>query len=92
MSGNALFTRLRVSLPTVIASERMVVAAQSTVQICADRARTLDNPRRSGHVISEHLFVQNLIDMTEGALTAPIGDPVAEAIAAESAKGRRSRL
>jgi AcrR family transcriptional regulator len=56
-----------------VGAERMVVLAQSTVHICADRARLEDAGERSRKYVSNEVFVENLIDMVTGALFAPAG-------------------
>lgn len=67
-----LYERLSESVPPEVAVERMVVLAQFAVHLCADRARLEDSPgARRAHAPSE-LFVENLIDMVNGALFAPV--------------------
>jgi AcrR family transcriptional regulator len=60
-----------------VATERMVVLAQSTVHICGDRARLEDAGDRSRKHVSNEVFVENLIDMVAGALFAPAHTSVA---------------
>jgi AcrR family transcriptional regulator len=72
-AGNALFEQLRKDLPAVIAGERMVLATRSMVNVCADRARLVDDPERREHAVSDAVFVENLVDMTYGSLVAPLG-------------------
>ena len=53
--------------------ERMVVLAQFAVHLCADRSRLEDSPGASRLHAPSELFVENLIDMVNGALFAPVG-------------------
>jgi AcrR family transcriptional regulator len=80
-AGNALYERLEQSLPGIIAAERMVITAQSMVHVCADRARLIDDPTRSTRAVSNEVFLQNLIDMTWGALSAPMGESLRRLLA-----------
>ncbi len=67
-----LYDRLATSVPPEVALERMVVLAQFAVHLCADRARLEDSPAESRAHAPTDLFVENLIDMVNGALFAPV--------------------
>lgn len=71
-AGNALFEQLRRDLPNDLATERMVLAAQAMVHLCADRARLVDDPERVRSAVSDEVFLENLVDMIVGALFAPM--------------------
>lgn len=66
-----LYQRLSQLATPTIATERMLVLAQCTVHLCADRARLVDSVESRPHVPSD-VFVENLIDMVCGALFAPV--------------------
>jgi AcrR family transcriptional regulator len=74
--SHELYQRLADLVAPVIAAERMLVLAQCTVHICADRARLRDSADSRPHVPSD-VFVENLIDMVSGALFAPVGPTTA---------------
>jgi len=74
--SHRLYQRLVELASPTIANERMLVLAQCTVHICADRARLIDSPDSRPHVSSE-VFVENLIDMMSGAFFAPVGPVIA---------------
>jgi AcrR family transcriptional regulator len=69
-AGNRLFQQIHALLPDSVAVERMMLAAQAMVHLCADRARLDDDPSRSPSSVSDAVFLQNLIDMIHGALFA----------------------
>jgi AcrR family transcriptional regulator len=71
-----LYQRLAQLASPTIAAERMLVLAQCTVHICADRARLVDSPVSRPYVPSD-VFVENLIDMISGAFFAPVDPNVA---------------
>jgi AcrR family transcriptional regulator len=75
--GRSLFERLRGQLPDALAAERMMVLAQNAVHICADRARLEDDPAVSRRYVPSEVFVENLVDMTVGALFAPVSTTLA---------------
>lgn len=72
-AGNALFERLRADLPAELATERMILSAQLMVHVCAARARVIDDPEQAAAAVPDSVFLENLIDMILGALTAPVG-------------------
>jgi AcrR family transcriptional regulator len=72
-AGNALFEQLTADLPAQLAVERMILSAQVMVHVCAARARVLDDPEQAASAIPDDVFLENLIDMILGALTAPVG-------------------
>jgi AcrR family transcriptional regulator len=74
-AGNALYERLRQDLPDEVAAERMILAAQAMVHLCADRARLIDDPERRAGAVSDAVYVENLVDMTYGALSVPSSAP-----------------
>ena len=67
-----LYDRLAEAMPPEVAVERMVVLAQFAVHLCADRARLEDSAGASRAHAPRELFVENLIDMVNGALFAPV--------------------
>jgi AcrR family transcriptional regulator len=69
--SQTLYQRLTDLASPVIAAERMLLLAQCTVHLCADRARLVDSPESHRYVPSE-VFVENLIDMLTGAFFAPV--------------------
>jgi len=71
-ASRRLYERLAETVPADVAVERMVVLAQFAVHLCADRARLEDAPgERRAHAPTD-LFIENLIDMVNGALFAPV--------------------
>lgn len=80
-AGTALFAKLETTLPAEVARERMVLLAQTSVQVCADYARVLDDPDRSRRHLPVDLFVENLIDVTTGAFLAPVSAATSTALA-----------
>ena len=78
--GGLLYERLCEDLPRLIASRRMIVLAQSAVQMCAARARLVDDEggRRIG--LPMPVFVENLTDMIHGALIAPLSPATVDAL------------
>ncbi len=70
-AGRALHEQMARVLPDSIARERMFVCARMAVNVCADRARLVDSLRGKRNRLSDEVFVENLIDMVLGALTAP---------------------
>jgi AcrR family transcriptional regulator len=61
-------------LPDDIWQLRIDICIQFVGSAAAERARLMDQPRRGGQVepVSDEVFVDNLIDMFRGALTAPL--------------------
>jgi AcrR family transcriptional regulator len=73
-AGRALLEHMMKLMPPRIARERLFVATHMLVHLYADRARvTADEKARRRHVGAE-VFIENLIDMTHGALFAPARD------------------
>jgi AcrR family transcriptional regulator len=58
-------------VPDDIWSERQEICIVFVGRAAADRARRLDQKSKSGAVLSDDRFVDNLIEMVIGALTAP---------------------
>lgn len=67
-----LYDRLAGSMPPEVAVERMVILAQFAVHLCADRARLEDSAGLSRAHAPREMFVENLVDMVNGALFAPV--------------------
>jgi AcrR family transcriptional regulator len=80
--SQTLYKRIAGISSPVIAAERILLLAQCTVHLCADRARLVDAPDSPRYVPSE-VFVENLIDMLTGAFFAPVS-PTTEPDATES--------
>ena len=77
VASRKLYAQLTRLVPDIIAAERMFVLAQSTVHICADRARLHDNASISRTYVTDDVFLANLIDMSYGALFAPVSEKLA---------------
>jgi AcrR family transcriptional regulator len=83
--GGTLFGQLCDHMPRTLAARRMVVLAQSAVQMCADRARIADaDTGEDTGIMRQALpmaaFTENLIDITQGALFAPVSPETARAL------------
>jgi AcrR family transcriptional regulator len=72
-AGRELYARVEARVGQARARERMLLAAQIVVHVCADRARRLDDPRYANRVTDHEVFVENLVDMVHAGLFAPIG-------------------
>jgi AcrR family transcriptional regulator len=72
-----LYDRLAGSMPSEVAVERMVVLAQFAVHLCADRARLEDSAGAGREHAPREMFVENLVDMVNGALFAPVAPQIA---------------
>jgi AcrR family transcriptional regulator len=72
-----LFGELEKRMPRAIAAERMVLLAQNAVQICAARARIEERQDVARPHLAMSVFVENLVDMVQGALFAPVSDALA---------------
>jgi AcrR family transcriptional regulator len=70
--GTTLIEELARTLPPELAAERLWAVIQSSVHLCADRARIIDDPQNVRPVPSYEAFAENLVDMALGALTAPV--------------------
>ena len=68
--GVAAYERLREALPEHLAVERIWAVAQFVIYITADRARLQDDPEAARPLISDAEFVDNVVTMAYGALTA----------------------
>ena len=68
--GVAVYERLRGALPEHLAVERIWAVAQFVIYITADRARLQDDPEAARPLISDAEFVDNVVTMAYGALTA----------------------
>jgi hypothetical protein len=67
-------------MPRELAGRRMVLLAQGAVQICADRARLFDTESASAG-LPMAVFVENLTDMIQASLFAPVSPQTARALA-----------
>ena len=70
-AGRALHARIARKLPAEIAGERMFILTRMAVNVCADRARAVDDPARKKSQLPAEVFIENLVDMVQGALFAP---------------------
>ncbi len=70
--GRALFEQMRVTMTARIARERLFVVAHMLVHLFADRARVADDESMKRRHVGDEAFLENLIDMTHGALFAPV--------------------
>ena len=69
--GVIVYERLReAALPEHLAVERIWAVAQFVIYITADRARLQDDPEAARPLISDAEFVDNVVTMAYGALTA----------------------
>jgi hypothetical protein len=64
-----------------LAGRRMVLLAQGAVQICADRARLFDAEATAPSGLTMAVFVENLTDMIQASLFAPVSPQTARALA-----------
>jgi AcrR family transcriptional regulator len=71
-AGKALYTMMRSTLPQRIARERLFVGARMAVNVCSDRARRIESPSSRGKPLPTHVFIDNLSNMLNGALFAPL--------------------
>jgi AcrR family transcriptional regulator len=78
-AGTTIYRMLCEEMPRLIAARRMVLLAQSALQICADRARLEDADEHDG--LPMRAFVENLTDMIEGSLFAPVSPATVRALA-----------
>lgn len=69
-----LFGELEQRMPRDVAAERMVLLAQNAVQICAARARIEERQDVARPHLAMSVFVENLVDMVQGALFAPVSE------------------
>jgi AcrR family transcriptional regulator len=79
--GRRLYDRLCSMMPRELAGRRMVLLAQGAVQICADRARLFDAEPASPSGLTMAVFVENLTDMIQASLFAPVSPQTARALA-----------
>jgi hypothetical protein len=72
-AGAALHEHLQTSvgLPGAVALERIISVSQASLHLCADRARLEDAPEAGRRHLALDDFIENLVDMAHGALTAP---------------------
>ncbi len=66
-----IFEKLTANLRPAVANARLVVLAQGTVHVCADRARRVDDESATTTYVGADTFVDVLVDMMHGALFAP---------------------
>jgi AcrR family transcriptional regulator len=63
--------KLTEQMRPAVANARLVVLAQGTVHVCADRARRVDNAPVTTTYVGAETFIDVLVDMMHGALFAP---------------------
>ena len=68
--GVTLYERLRTRMSMSVAAERVWIASRFAIQGAADRALLVDAERPARHIIRDEVFVDNLVDMAAGILTA----------------------
>jgi AcrR family transcriptional regulator len=66
----AVYEDLCTKLPADIAGDRLWAVTQFVIHVTADRARLHDDPKASRPLSSENAFIDNLLNMAYGALTA----------------------
>jgi AcrR family transcriptional regulator len=75
----ALFAERFRGIPDDVWAERTRLIYPFIGRSAADRARLLDQPGAEQPVLADDRFVDNLVDMVLGALTAPVGSTAATA-------------
>jgi AcrR family transcriptional regulator len=70
-AGRALHVRIARKVPSKIATERMFIVTRMAVNVCADRGRAVDEPNSKSSRLPSEVFIENLVDMIQGALLAP---------------------
>ncbi len=90
-TGRDLYERLVEAMPPDIAVERLFILGQSTVHLCADRARQLDDIETSRGYVPHSVFVTNLVDMCCAAMFAPVTPVVDVDLAAQLAPSHEHR-
>jgi len=68
--GITLYGRLSTKMPEQIAGERLWAVTQFVVHVVADRARLVDDPQPARPISPDDQFIDNLVEMAYGALTA----------------------
>lgn len=71
-AARSLYRNVKTFVPARVARERMFIVMRMSLNVCADRARRIDDPDERGKPLSTKLFVTNLTAMGCGALFAPI--------------------
>jgi AcrR family transcriptional regulator len=90
--GGRLYEQLCATMPRSLAARRMVLLAQGAVQMCADRARLVDDDDAADVTLPMPVFIENLTDMIEASLFAPVSPATARRLAdAETEPRRRAR-
>jgi hypothetical protein len=74
--GNDLFEMMRQQMTNDLAVERLFTVSLSFASICADRARVEDATEPGRKHIDLDRWVENLVDMANGALFAPVTQPL----------------
>ena len=88
--GGHLYNQLCDTMPRSLAAHRMVLLAQGALQMCADRAR-LVNDNSADLTLPSPVFIENLTDMIEASLFAPVSPPTARSLAEANTVPRRRR-
>jgi len=70
-TGMAVYERLCEKLPPAVAGERVWAVTQFSIHVAADRARLIDDPNARRPPSPDDQFVDNVVAMVYGALTAP---------------------
>ncbi|MES1169154.1 MAG: hypothetical protein ABUL47_00530, partial [Leifsonia sp.] len=86
--GGRLYQQLCDTMPRILAARRMVLLAQGAVQMCADRARVFDDDT-AATALPMPVFIENLTDMIEASLFAPVSPATARRLAEAEAPSRR---
>jgi AcrR family transcriptional regulator len=66
-----IFEKLTATMRPAVANARLVVLAQGTVHVCADRARLVDDAPKTSTYVGSETFIEVLVDMMHGGLFAP---------------------
>src|SRR6476469_8502592 len=88
--GARLYEQLCATMPRSLAARRMVLLAQSAVQMCADRARLVDDDA-ADVALRMPVFIENLTDMIEASLFAPVSEATARTLDDAPAPARAPR-
>ncbi len=66
-----IFKKLTATMRPAVANARLVVLAQGTVHVCADRARLVDDAPEAATYVGSETFIEVLVDMMHGGLFSP---------------------
>jgi hypothetical protein len=73
-AGQLLVKKATKTMPPRLARERLFVAAHMLVHLYADRARVAEDDTMKRRHVGSSAFIENVVDMTYGALFAPVAN------------------